>query len=207
MMEVLGSAVGYGEDSYLVETATEQMQSLTSLDPCAHLIGVADESFSNGVAMVVDFRPLTSMLETFSAASILSADSYQKPIFAEVVACFVYIGADGYQTIAMSEILECLYALGADCFIGNTVLFEVVDGEVTSTNFNVYRANFDITIPPGSTLIIDSDNFVALLDGENVIDLHSGDWLELCRDTYDIQIQMGQAAPFEVTMIYQERYL
>ena len=63
----------------------------------------------------------------------------------------------------------------------------------------------DIRIPPGGTLIIDSEKFIVTLDGENIIHLHSGDFVNISRDTIDMLISSDGALTGE--LVYVERYL
>lgn len=83
----------------------------------------------------------------------------------------------------------------------------IVDSQITSILFNVTSAEYEITIPPGSTLVIDSNNYVVLLDGENVIWCQSGDWLFLNRNTYDIVLDFVGGQSTTQKILYTERWL
>ena len=66
-----------------------------------------------------------------------------------------------------------------------------------------------VTLKPGSTLIIDANNYNILLDGENAIELQSGDWLDdLDRETVDIAIGAASGVSgLSASILYTERYL
>jgi len=81
-------------------------------------------------------------------------------------------------------------------------------GYVSGIQTKEYTMAFDsLVIPPGSILVIDMENFTATLDGENVIDLYSGDWFELTRKLQGIDVASGTSGDFGVSVLYRERYL
>ena len=56
-------------------------------------------------------------------------------------------------------------------------------------------------------LRIDSDTFRVLLNGENVLDKQSGDWLMLSRDLLYLDIESAIGNGLSGNLIYTERYL
>ena len=81
-------------------------------------------------------------------------------------------------------------------------------GYVSGIQTKEYTMAFDsLVIPSGSILVIDMENFTATLDGENVIDLYSGDWFELTRKLQGIDVASGTNGDFDVSVLYRERYL
>ncbi len=94
-------------------------------------------------------------------------------------------------------------------FYGRMTVNELVN-TVSSTNVSQKQiCILDITLLPGQTLIVDSDNYIVLLDGENRISCHSGDWIdELDRDTEAININAESGiAGMEADISYRSRYL
>ena len=70
------------------------------------------------------------------------------------------------------------------------------------------EAEFDVEIPPGSALIIDSGGYAVLLDGESVIHAHRGGWLHLNRSTYDVAVEpIRGLASLDKRILYTERWL
>lgn len=65
----------------------------------------------------------------------------------------------------------------------------------------------DLTIPAGSVLVIDSENFVVTLDGENVIDQYSGEWLFFDRSLAGLEASASSGGKLTVSALYRERYL
>ena len=64
-----------------------------------------------------------------------------------------------------------------------------------------------ITLPPGSTLYIDTERFLVLLDSRNALYLHKGDWPTLHRGIVSMDIDTGVVGQLEGKLIYNERYL
>ena len=69
------------------------------------------------------------------------------------------------------------------------------------------QTNIELTIPAGSVLIIDMQNFTAYLDGKNVYKNVSGEWFAISRDTLSLLIHAASGSGLAGTMEYVERYL
>ena len=69
------------------------------------------------------------------------------------------------------------------------------------------QTNIELTIPAGSVLIIDMQNFTAYLDGKNVYKNVSGEWFAISRDTLSLLIDAASGSGLVGTMEYVERYL
>ena len=86
---------------------------------------------------------------------------------------------------------------------GSEVLGAVSGAGTQSTE----QVSVTVTIPPGGELRIDSDTFRVLLNGENVLDKQSGDWLMLSRDLLYLDIESAIGNGLSGNLIYTERYL
>lgn len=64
-----------------------------------------------------------------------------------------------------------------------------------------------VTIPPGSELRIDSENYTVTLDGQNILHLQSGDWIALDRSLYSISVDSGTGSALSGEIIFTVRYL
>lgn len=64
-----------------------------------------------------------------------------------------------------------------------------------------------VTIPPGGELRLDSDVFLAMLDGENVLYAQSGDWINVSRELLRLIVESATGGDLEGQIIYTERYL
>lgn len=105
-------------------------------------------------------------------------------------------------------------AFGRRAYMGMNLLPPRAVGEaffwtqVTTTRFDISYIDIDLTIPRGATLVIDSNSYIVLLDGENVIWTHSGDWLHLSRRTHDVLVQARSGSmTARKEYLYTERWL
>lgn len=71
----------------------------------------------------------------------------------------------------------------------------------------VERAVFQLTIPPGGELRIDSGLFTVLLDGENALHAQEGDWISVSRELLRLTVECASGGPLQGHLIYTERYL
>ena len=78
---------------------------------------------------------------------------------------------------------------------------------VSVISITTKQTNIEITIPAGSALIIDMQNFTAYLDGKNVNKNISGEWFAISRDTLSLLIDAASGSGLLGTMEYVERYL
>lgn len=69
------------------------------------------------------------------------------------------------------------------------------------------RAVFQLTIPPGGELRIDSGLYTVLLNGENALHAQEGDWVELSRSLVRLTVECAQGGGLAGQIVYQERYL
>lgn len=87
--------------------------------------------------------------------------------------------------------------------VANEVLTSVMDAGSQSTEI----ARFNITLPPGGEIRIDSETYRVLMNGDNILYAQSGDWLTLTRELLYIDIESATGGDLEGTMIFTERYL
>ncbi len=65
----------------------------------------------------------------------------------------------------------------------------------------------NLVIPPGSSLVVDSENYTITLDGENVIDQYGGDWIEFTRQLQGVDVTSGTSGDPQVSILYREKFL
>ena len=118
-----------------------------------------------------------------------------------------HVGLDKSIGLAMAAVLQKRIMLSIDFYQNTLIMSSIVDAQITTSIFDISYVNLDITIHPGQTLVIDSDNFIVLLDGEDAINAHSGAWPWLSRELFDIQISSGAVSDLETSVLYTERYL
>lgn len=90
-----------------------------------------------------------------------------------------------------------------------------VDGNITEivsciTDVSVLEKeilSLNITLPPNTEVKIDSEQFTVLLQSQNIIQTHKGDWIYLDRDLVDLRIDSGTGGMLIGKLLYKERYL
>ncbi len=97
--------------------------------------------------------------------------------------------------------------IGKDILHDEINVYESLLTQISSYFLDSKIVSVDLIIPPGKTLVIDSDNFTAYLDGENVLDKYNGDWINLSRNVKSIELFTGEGKNIESYIIYKERYL
>lgn len=66
---------------------------------------------------------------------------------------------------------------------------------------------FRVSIPPGGRLVIDSENYTAYLENENVMHAYEGDWIKLRRQLIGVDVSGGISGDLDVAILYREAYL
>lgn len=85
--------------------------------------------------------------------------------------------------------------------------YAIMLADVSVISITTKQTNVELTIPAGSVLIIDMQNFTAYLDGKNVYKNVSGEWFAISRDTLSLLIDAASGSGLVGTMEYVERYL
>lgn len=76
-----------------------------------------------------------------------------------------------------------------------------------ATTQTTQTALFQLAIPPGGELRIDSGMFTVTLDGQNALHTQSGDWVEVSRELLRLLIESASGGELEGQIVYTERYL
>lgn len=110
--------------------------------------------------------------------------------------------------IQLDAAIECEAYLG-DLIVEHTplMLYGIFNGVFSAEALEEISMDLAVTLQPDDVLVIDSDNFRVLLNGENAIKYHSGDWIdELNRMSKSITVAGGGSA-LETTIYFQELWL
>lgn len=143
----------------------------------------------------------------YSCALAMHLDAYEASDMANLVRASAQLFASTYERTSIAETFGQYGYLSNNVILPARELSALFDAQVVSILFNVQNAEFEIDIPPGSTLVIDSSNYVVLLDGEDVIFCQSGDWLFLNRNTYDVAFDLVGGESASKRVLYTERWL
>lgn len=87
------------------------------------------------------------------------------------------------------------------------ISYAIFGAAISAESLEEFVLTLSCTIPAGGTLVVDSDNFRVLLNGNNAIKYHSGDWIdELSRQSEQIKIE-GGASSLTASIYFQELWL
>lgn len=110
-----------------------------------------------------------------------------------------------YENLNLSEILNS-NAKSSINILESVDFTEYINSEITGYNLDISESRFTGTIPKGQILTINSNNYTAFLNLENVIDKYYGEWIFISPETLKINIQpLNQQ--MEIWIEYQELFL
>lgn len=98
-------------------------------------------------------------------------------------------------------------AAGSKNILLSQMLAEALGTVLSATTQTTETASFQLTIPPGGELRIDSDMFTVLLNGQNALHTQSGDWITVSRELLRLLIESASGGRLEGQLIYTERFL
>lgn len=117
-----------------------------------------------------------------------------------------YLSSDIYPSLTASCTWDQLSSLFKNLSVQDTLTSNLIcdiDASVLETESLVIQ----VSIPPGGEIRIDSDFFTATLNGQNILHLHQGDWINIDRNLVDIKINTGTGGNLSGRLVYKERYL
>lgn len=208
MSELFSSMVTNGGNVYVVQTGNESINGAADI---ASGIGIGSETmetaFSGVAAGHVLFFASANMDAAFGSQSDATQNVYIVKDLSEAIESSAYLSENIHAASDMSETISALVFISSDYTHPSLTMDAIIDSQVTSVRFDVGYAYLSLTLRSGETLVIDSDNFVVLLNGENAIETHSGIWPEFKRETMDVQISSGTMADLVASILYTEKYL
>ena len=208
MVTVINAMVTNGGNSYIVLVANEGFGSKAD-GASGVMLGAtaASENVHTGAAGYVIFYTNAYMEERTEGYVQVSQDALIIVSMDALVGAKASAGNNLFDVIPM-EAGFSWYAEASKNYISLPIAFSsIVDAQVTTFEFSIGYATLTLTLAPGDTVVIDSDNFVVLHNGENAIDKHTGIWPELTRETFDIQVSSGTLADLVTSILFTERYL
>jgi hypothetical protein len=152
---------------------------------------------------------LESLLrETVTGSADVVANIMPYPVGTEAVTAETSLGAEISLTQNGTEAVTADTSLGADISV-SAEGFELISESASLEIVDMIICSLNVALAPGQKLVIDADSYTVLLDGENAIEIQSGDWIdELDRATTDISVRASAyQANLTSSIIYTERYL
>jgi hypothetical protein len=147
-----------------------------------------------------------SFSDQFGAIARAIKDISEQTIFTDIFLPSVTICVNIYTLLDYSDYFGFLGLLGLD--IPFSVLFsDMFISTISTVVLEQHTLNINAVIPPGGTIVIDSDNYNLYINGANSIDKHSGDWIFIDRDTISIDVSAGLSGNITGVATYNERFL
>ena len=110
-----------------------------------------------------------------------------------------------YENLNLSEILNS-NAKSSINILESVDFTEYLNSEITGYNLEINESRFTDIISSGQVLTVNSNNYTAFLNLENVIDKYNGEWIFVSPETQKINIQpLNQ--DMEIWIEYQELFL
>lgn len=165
-------------------------------------------TFDGFVGIVLDLNELSSLS---SKSNIIKNIEHNQKIEESLESkCYMskdmFIGQGNAGVIFFDEKFLYSIAISKD-LVYNLIVTDLLSCDVTSVILENEKITINATIPANGRLEIDSDDFTVLLNGENALHLHSGEWLFLDREIESILIDSGTGGELTGSVIYNERYL
>lgn len=167
----------------------------------------------------------TLLEETYSESKINTCysikEELQGDVFANARACknifLVFeladeLKNDTYLSKNISLIESLADEISGSIFLGKKIFmeslfFDEVNADISANVLEKEIAYLDVLIPPGGEIRIDSSLFNATLNGNNILHLYSGDWINVSRDTTTLAIQTATGGTLSGKLLLTERYL
>lgn len=192
------------------------------IETTAFFNDVARGAARGAIGIASAFESYTIMnASTLMQANIIAQALFENALYAETegvqnamiicdltdsFAASAYASADIFWHESHATTFAALAAGVKDILI-EPLLYEVLGVISNASTQSTELVSIAVTLPPGGELRIDSDTFRVLLNGENVLDKQSGDWLTLSRNLLYLDIESATGAGLSGNLIYTERYL
>lgn len=178
---------------YLNTSATERLDASARMIQGILQSANSAERITATAGMVALYVMETNAQEVISAAVQAGANVYALTDAVEQLGADITIGADVYAAAAAEEIVSGEFTLGANVYAANTG-YEILSAITEAEAANIFVMVLDVALEPGDTLIIDSDHYTVMKNGENALETHSGQWMQLNRNTRTVLVESGTPA-------------
>ena len=206
--ETINAQLSAAQIFYLANNSYEIVTADTELVSGVILVGNPSENVSSQCA-IVGIIFLTENAHTDITASIIvAANYYWKNSPTETITANLILGENYYLSNESKETITAIVTGGVRYYFTNNS-YNLINASIGAIySVEIKNIEISVTLPVNSKLVIDSDNYLVLLDGENIIEKHIGAWLDdLNRNVMSIEISGAELTSILSTILYTERYL
>lgn len=204
--ETIKGMFGVAVVAYLDTNANESIQVQCSVNAGITLTADLVETIEADCAAIGTALMSTQASEIIAAQAALGASIVLQSAMTEVIETKATLGAEHYMTMFARETIAADVSVACIAYPPVQNTYEIISAACDAEASDILEITIDVTIAPGQILVIDSDNYVVLLDGENIVDKHEGRWLTLDRLVRAVQIGTGSASELQSSILYTERW-
>ena len=206
MYAAVGAMVSNGGDEYLQESMVSDLRTRLSAGPAEEI----KEKWGAQVRAAAFLSPALwlreEMEEQVQATVNCGQDIYLQTRQESGTQALTGLGCDILFKEAQKTDVLSQAEIGCDIYIG--LLFPALtNAQISSYIIEDQQAFLNVSIPPGGTLVVDSQNDNVLLGGQSVIWVHEGDWVWISRETMDLSVRCAAGSGLESRILYTERFL
>lgn len=204
--ETISGMFGVAVVAYLDTNASESVQAQCNVNAGIKLVSQSVETISASCTAIGTVLMSTQSSENISAQAALGASISLSAAMTEAILAQTSLGAEHYIQMSAREEINADIAVACMVFPPVQNAYEIISAVCNLEAVDIIEITIDVTINPGQTLVIDSDGYVVLLDGQNIVDKHEGRWLKLDRLIRSVQIGTGSNAELQSSILYTERW-
>ena len=207
--EYISASVGSALQIFIQAYGNERVSEDVVGVPARFIVASGRESIAEGVTRAQPTILLyPNYRENVTAETDISAVITPNAVLSEVIEPDIILAADAYLSAIGSEEITEEVEIAADTYL-SAEGFELISESASLEVIDTKTCILTTTLKPGERIVIDADSYTVLLNGENAIEIQSGDWIdELDRNTTDISLKAAAGVSYlSAHIIYTERYL
>lgn len=188
--------------TYLVSNAPETTLNMSELLRGFVLSEAATEGVGFTGAMLGEIKLSCGAQERIEktcalASSIsVSCDAQESVSERGRLAAAYYLTGSAMESVTAVVILAAVYYVAAEAY-------EIIAAAADAESVTILTMLLDVALAQGDVLVVDSDNYIVLKNGNSAIETHSGDWCWIDRRVLKVEVSGG----LDASIVYQERYL
>ena len=207
-------SIGADNNTYLNTIYNERVNKQVDGLICKYITLEGTETVDEIVSdMIAVIWMQTTYNETVGTEVEPSAEVYLTSSYTEQVNENTYLSQDIYLNTQYDESVSNSAHLGLNLYL-ETEGYELISESASLVAIDekscyIGTAEKPFTLKPGERLVIDAGTYNLLLNGNNIIEYHSGEWLDsMNRNTLNIDITASSGlANLSATILYTELFL
>lgn len=210
-LETVNAQIGLGHNENDAVEFRERVLAVVSAS--SGIVGTmnAQEDVLCAARIIVGISETMTATETVSAKVALAHDMYDGMDAHEDVTAQVALGLNAVDAFYAQEAVKARVALGLTLNEKMNAV-EYVNCVISAHATAIDALILSVSIPPGATLVLNSDNYTAKLISangaeENVLHLVDGEWIYLDRRAVELAVNTGTGDALISTVTYRERWL